>query len=174
MEGFIATAPDALSPVGGTPEDITAAPSMIQKLDNQATIKNFVATVKYLKTDPQSTGKVGCMGFCWGGGVTNQIAVNSQDLKATAPFYGIQPVSEDVSKIKASLLAHYASLDERINKGIPTFEAALKEASIDYTIFIYEGAEHGFFNDTSLRYHESSAKLAWERTITFLKQKLET
>jgi carboxymethylenebutenolidase len=174
LGGFLAVAPDALSPLGGTPEDIDEARSMMQKLDSQETIKNFVAAVKYLKTHPQSTGKVGVMGFCWGGGLANQIAVNSPDLKAAVPFYGRQPASEDVPKIKASLLLHYAGLDERINKGIPAFEAALKETSIDYKILMYEGAEHGFFNDTSPRYHEEAAKLAWERTIAFFKQKLQT
>lgn len=172
-EGFLAIAPDALSPMGGTPQDVDAARSGIQKLDSQATVRNFVAAVKYLKTHPQSTGNVGCVGFCWGGGMTNQVAVNSPDLKAAVPFYGIQPASEDVPKIKASLLAHYAGLDERIDKGIPEFESALKKASVDYRIFIYDGAEHGFFNDTSQRYNERSAKLAWERTVTFLRQKLD-
>jgi len=174
MEGFLAVAPDALSPLGGTPEDVNEARLLMRKLDSQATIKNFVAAVTYLKTHPQSTGKVGCTGFCWGGGVTNQVAVNSPDLKAAVPFYGRQPASEDVPKIKASLLLHYAGLDERINKGIPEFEAALKEASVDYKIFMYEGAGHAFFNDTGSRYHEEAAKLAWERTIAFFKQKLKT
>lgn len=174
LEGFLAVAPDALSPLGGTPEDEDEGRSMIQTLDSQATAKNFVAAAKYLKTHPQSTGKVGCMGFCWGGGMTNQVAVNYPDLNAAAPFYGMQPKSEDVSKIRAPLLLHYASLDERINVGIPAFEAALKEASVDYKLFMYEGAEHAFFNNTGTRYHEASAKLAWERTITFLKQRLKT
>jgi carboxymethylenebutenolidase len=174
LEGFLAVAPDALSPLGGTPEDLDLARSLIQKLDSEATIKNFVAAVKYLKTHPQSTGKVGVMGFCWGGGVANQLTVNSPDLKAAVPFYGRQPASEDVSKIKASLLLHYAGLDERINEGIPSFEAALKKATIDYKIFMYESAEHAFFNDTSPRYHKEAAKLAWERTIAFFKQKLKT
>ena len=174
LEGFLAVAPDALSPLGGTPADVNEARALMQKLDSQATIKNFVAAVKYLKTHPQSTGKVGCTGFCWGGGVINQVAVNSPDLKAAVPFYGRQPASEDVPKIKASLLLHYAGLDERINKGIPEFEAALKEASVDYKIFMYEGAGHAFFNDTGSRYHEEAAKLAWERTIAFFKQKLKT
>ncbi len=174
LEGFLAVAPDALSPLGGTPEDADEARSRIQKLDSQATAKNFVAAVKYLKTHPQSTGKVGCMGFCWGGGMTNQVAVNSPDLKAAVPFYCMQPKSEDVSKIRAPLLLHYAGLDERINNGIPAYEAALKKASADYKIFMYESAEHAFFNDTSPRYHEASAKLSWERTIAFFKQKLKT
>lgn len=174
LEGFLAIAPDALSPLGGTPEDVSEARLLMRKLDSQATLKNYLAAVKYLKTHPQSTGKVGCTGFCWGGGVTNQVAVNSPDLKAAVPFYGRQPASEDVPKIKASLLLHYAGLDERINKGIPEFEAALKEASVDYKIFMYEGAGHAFFNDTGSRYHEEAAKLAWERTIAFFKQKLKT
>lgn len=174
LEGFLAVAPDALSPLGGTPEDVNEARSLMRKLDSQATIKNYVAAVKYLKTHPQSTGKVGCTGFCWGGGVANQVAVNSPDLKAAVPFYGRQPASEDVPKIKASLLLHYAGLDERINKGIPEFEKALKEASVEYKIFMYEGAGHAFFNDTGSRYHEEAAKLAWERTIAFFKQKLKT
>jgi len=174
LEGFLAIAPNALSPLGGTPEDADEARSLMQKLDSQATIKNYVAAVEYLKTHPRSTGKVGVTGFCWGGGVTNQVAVNSPDLVAAVPFYGRQPAPEDVPKIKASLLVHYAGDDERINEGIPAFEAALKKASVDYKIFMYEGAKHAFFNDTSPRYHEEAAKLAWERTIAFFKQKLKT
>jgi carboxymethylenebutenolidase len=174
LEGFLVIAPNALSPLGGTPEDTNEARALMRKLDRESNLKNYLAAVKYLKTHPQSTGKVGCTGFCWGGGVTNQVAVNSPDLKAAVPFYGRQPASEDVPKIKASLLLHYAGLDERINKGIPEFEAALKEASVEYKIFMYEGAGHAFFNDTSSRYHEEAAKLAWERTIAFFKQKLKT
>ena len=174
IEGFLAIAPNALSPFGGTPEDVNEARAQMRKLDREKTLKNYLAAVKYLKTHPQSTGKVGCTGFCWGGGVTNQVAVNSPDLKAAVPFYGRQPASEDVPRIKASLLCHYAGLDERINQGIPAFEAALKKASVDYKIFVYEGAAHAFFNDTSSRYHEEAAMLAWERTIAFFKQKLKS
>jgi carboxymethylenebutenolidase len=174
IEGFIAIAPDALSSLGGTPEDVNEARSLMRKLDSQATVKNYLAAVQYLKTHPQSTGKVGCMGFCWGGGMTNQVAVNSPDLAAAVPFYGRQPAPEDVPKIKASMLLHYAGLDERINAGIEAFEAALKEASIEYKIFMYEGAGHAFFNDTGSRYHKEAALLAWERTIAFLKEKLKT
>jgi carboxymethylenebutenolidase len=122
LEGFLAIAPDALSPLGGTPDDVDEARSKIRELDGQETTKNFVAAVKYLKTHPQSTGKVGVTGFCWGGGVTNQVAVNSSDVQAAAPFYGRQPEPKDVLKIKASLLIHYAGDDERINEGIPSFE----------------------------------------------------
>lgn len=174
LEGFLAIAPDALSPLGGTPGDANEARSLMQKLDSQATIKNFVAAAKYLKTHAQSTGKVACIGFCWGGGVTNQVAVHSPDLSAAVPFYGRQPAPEDVPKIKASLLCHYGSLDERINAGIEAFEAALKEAKVDYKIYIYDGARHAFFNDTGSGYHQEAAKLAWERTISFLKEKLKT
>ena len=175
LEGFLAIAPDALSPFGGTPEDTDEARSLMGKLDSKSTIKNYLAAVKYLKTHPQSTGKVGCMGFCWGGGIANQLAVNSTDLTAAVPFYGRQPASEDVSKIKASLLLHYAALDERINQGIQAFEEALKEASVDYRIYMYEGANHAFFNDTNAaRYHSEAAQLAWKRTISFLKEKLKT
>lgn len=175
LEGYLAVAPDALSPLGGTPEDPDEARSLIGKLDRQANIKNFVAAVEYLKTDPQSTGKVGCMGFCWGGGVTNQVAVNSPDLAAAVPFYGSQPGPEDIPKIKAAMLIHYAGNDERINAGIPAFEDALKKASIEYKIYMYEGAAHAFFNDTNAsRYHKEAATLAWERTIAFLNEKLKT
>jgi carboxymethylenebutenolidase len=174
LEGFLVVAPDALSPLGGTPEDIDRARSLTRELDGEENTKNFVAAAEYLKTHPQSTGKVGVTGFCWGGGVSNQVAVNFPDLKAAVPFYGRQPESEDVPKIKASLLLHYAGLDERINAGIPAYESALKEASVDYKIHLYEGAQHGFFNDTRDRYHEEAAKLAWERTINFFKQKLKT
>lgn len=174
LEGYLAVAPDALSPLGGTPENMDEARTMIGKLDSKATVKNFVAAVKYLKTHPQSTGKVGVMGFCWGGGMSNQVAVNSPDLTAAVPFYGMQPALEDVPKIKASLLLHYAGNDERINAGISAYEAALKAASIDYKIYVYEGAQHAFFNDTNPdRYNKEAAKLAWERTIAFLKEKLK-
>ncbi len=174
LEGFLALAPDALSPLGGTPEDSDKARSLIGQLDGQSTVKNYVAAVRYLKTHPESTGKVGIIGFCWGGGVANQVAVNAPDLTAAVPFYGMQPASEDVAKIKASLLLHYAGLDERINKGIPAFEAALKRASVDFTIYMYEGANHAFLNDTNpARYNKEAAQLAWQRTISFLKEKLK-
>jgi carboxymethylenebutenolidase len=172
LEGFLAVAPDACSPLGGTPEDVDAARAKMRELDASTTVKNFVAAVKYLKTHPQSTGKVGCMGFCWGGGMTNQVAVNSADLNAGVPFYGRQPAAEDVPKIKASMLCHYGGLDERINAGIEAFEAAMKKAGIEYQIHTYDGAAHAFFNDSSTRYHEEAAKLAWKRTIAFFKEKL--
>jgi len=175
LEGFLAIAPDALSPLGGTPKDnVDEARTLMRKLDGPATVKNYVAAVEYLKTHPQSTGKVGCMGFCWGGGMTNQVAVNAPDLLAAVPFYGRQPAAEDVPKIKASLMCHYAGLDERINAGIPGFEEALKKASVDYKIFMYEGCGHAFFNDTGSRFNKEASLLAFERTIAFFKEKLRT
>jgi carboxymethylenebutenolidase len=147
---------------------------MFSKLDNEQTIKNFVAAVKFLKTHPLSTGRVGCTGFCWGGGMTNQVAVNSPDLDAAVPYYGRQPSPEDVEKIKAPILAHYAGLDERINAGIPAFEEALKKYHKEYQIFMYDGAQHAFNNDTNPeRYNEKAAKLAWSRTIAFFREKLK-
>lgn len=175
LEGFLAVAVDALSPLGGTPKDnVDEARSKMRELDGEATIKNYVAAVQYLKTHPQSTGKVGCMGFCWGGGMTNQVAVNAPDLVAAVPFYGRQPAAEDVPKIKASVMCHYAGQDERINAGIPAFEEALKKASVDYKIFMYEGVGHAFFNDTGSRFSKEASLLAFERTIAFFKEKLKT
>jgi carboxymethylenebutenolidase len=175
LEGFLALAPDALSPLGGTPEDSERAPALIGQLDREKTIKNYLAAVRYLKTYPLSTGKVGVVGFCWGGGMANQVAVHSPDVAAVVPYYGAAPATEDVPKIKASLLLHYAGMDERINAGIPAFEAALKAASVDYKMYIYEGAQHAFNNDTNpARYNKEAAQLAWQRTIAFLKEKLKT
>jgi carboxymethylenebutenolidase len=172
-EGFLAMAPDALSPVGGTPEDVSNVGELFKKLDPDKTTKDFVAAVKYLKTHPLSNGKVGCTGFCWGGGMTNQVAVNSPDLDAAVPYYGMQPKEEDVAKIKAPIMAHYAGNDERIDAGIPAFEEALKKYGKDYQIFIYEGAQHAFNNDSNKeRYNEQAAKLAWGRTVKFFKEKL--
>lgn len=175
LEGFLAIAPDALSPLGGTPEDSEKAPALIGQLDKEKTIKNYLAAVKYLKTHPLSAGKVGVVGFCWGGAMANQVAIYSPDVVAAVPYYGAAPAPEDVPKIKASLLLHYAGLDERINSGISSFEAALKKASVDYKIFMYEGAQHAFNNDTApARYNKDAAQLAWQRTISFLKEKLKT
>jgi carboxymethylenebutenolidase len=173
VEGYLAIAPDALTPLGGTPEDPNAATPLFQKLDKEENTKNFVAAVQYLKTHPLSTGKVGCTGFCWGGGTTNQVAVHSPDLRAAVPFYGIQPAAEDVPKIKAAMLIHYAAQDDRINAGIAAFEEALKKAGVEYKIFMYEGAQHAFFNDTNAgRYNKDAAQLAWQRSLAFFKEKL--
>ncbi len=174
-EGFLAMAPDALSSLGGTPEnDQQKAVTLMRGLDQGKTVKDFVAAVKFLKTNPLSTGKVGCTGFCWGGGMTNQVAVDCPDLDAAVPYYGMQPSAEDVAKIKAPIMAHYGAEDTRIDEGIPAFEAALKKYNKEYQIFIYDGAGHAFNNDTNPdRYNEKAAKLAWSRTIAFFKQKLE-
>jgi carboxymethylenebutenolidase len=173
-EGFLAMAPDALTPVGGTPEDVSNVGEKFAQLVPEQTTKNFVAAVKYLKTHPLSTGKVGCTGFCWGGAMTNQVAVNSPDLDAAVPYYGMQPKPEQVALIKAPIMAHYAGNDERIDQGIPAFEEALKKNNKEYQIFIYEGAGHAFNNDSNPeRYNEAAAKLAWTRTIAFFKEKLK-
>lgn len=174
LEGFVALAPDGLSPQGGTPEDPQEAGPMFQKMDYDAIKKDFTAAVAYLKTNPLTTGHVGCTGFCWGGAMTNQVAVNSPDLAAAVPYYGSPPKEEDVPKIKAALLLHYAGNDERINQGVPAYEAALKKANVDYKLFMYEGAQHAFNNDSNPeRYNKEAADLAWNRTIDFFKEKLK-
>lgn len=173
-EGFLALAPDALSPVGGTPEDISNVGELFGKLIPEQTTKNFVAAVKYLETHPKSNGKVGCTGFCWGGAMTNQVAVNAETLDAAVPYYGRQPSEEEVARIKAPILAHYAENDERINAGIAGFEAALKKYNKEYKIYIYPGTGHAFNNDSNpSRYNAEAAKLAWERTVSFFHEKLE-
>lgn len=174
-EGFLAIAPDALTPLGGTPDnDAAKAGTMMRELKSEDTVKNFVAAVKYLKTHPKSTGKVGCTGFCWGGAMTNQVAVNSPELDAAVPYYGRQPATEDVAKIKAPILAHYAGNDQGINAGIEAFEAELKKQNKEYQIFMYEGASHAFNNDSNPeRYNAEAAKLAWGRTVGFYKEKLK-
>jgi carboxymethylenebutenolidase len=174
-EGFQTLAPDALSQVGGTPDDQERAIKMIGQLDVLSTMKNFAAAVKYLKTHPLSTGKVGVVGFCWGGEMANKLVVSTSDLLAAVPYYGLQPASGEVPNIKAALLLHYAGIDEGTNKGIPAFEEALKKAGVDYQLFMYEGAKHAFNNDTRPdRYHKEAAALAWKRTIDFLNRKLKT
>ena len=172
LEGFLAVAPDALTPIGGTAAAGENVMNAMMKLDQAESVKNFTAAVQYLKTHPQSTGQVGCTGFSWGGAMTNQVAVNSPDLKAAAPYYGTVAADEDVPKIKASMLCHYAESDDRINAGIPGFEAALKKAGIEHQIFIYPGTQHGFNNDTGRAYHKEAAEQAWKRTIELFKKKL--
>mgnify|MGYP000873820993 CR=1 FL=1 len=173
-EGFLSLAPDALSPVGGTPSDVSNVGELFKKLNSEETTKNFVAAVKYLKSHPNSNGKVGCTGFCWGGAMTNQVAVNSPDLNAAVPYYGRQPSADDVAKIKAPVMAHYAENDQGINAGIPAFEEALKKNGIEYQIFSYPGTDHAFNNDSNpSRYNEKAAKLAWQRTVGFFKEKLK-
>ena len=173
LAGFLALAPDALSAAGGTPTDETQMRELFGKLDPQKTRENFVKALDYLKARPDSTGKLGAVGFCWGGAMANQLAVHDPELKAAVPFYGRQPDAADVPKIKAAMQLHYGGLDERINAGIPAYEEALKKAGVPYEVYVYEGAQHAFHNDTApTRYNEAAAKLAWSRTITFLKAKL--
>ena len=173
LDGFLALAPDFLAPAGGTPANEDEARDMIGKLDPAQTIANAVATVAYLKQHSSSNGKVGAVGFCWGGGVVNRLAVNAPDLAAAVAYYGSVPDPADVSKIKAKLLLHYAGLDERINAGIPAFRKALEAAGVEHQIYVYEGANHAFNNDTAeARYNKEAADLAWGRTIEFLKSAL--
>lgn len=172
-EGFLAVAPDALSSFGGTPANEDEARALFAKLDTAANLENFKDTVAYAGKRPDSTGKIGCVGFCWGGGIANQLAVNSADMKAAVAFYGRQPESTQVGMIKGAVQLHYAELDERINAGIAAYESALKENKIDYELYMYAGVNHAFHNNTSTaRYNEAAAKLAWSRTVEFWKKKL--
>ncbi len=173
LEGFLAFAPDMLSGVGGTPADPDKARSLIGALDPEIVVTDFVAAVPYLMARPDATGRVGCVGFGWGGAVANWLAVRSPGLASADSYYGRQPGAEDVRKIRAKLLLHYAGLDKPINAGIAEFEAALKKEEVRYDLHIYEGADHGFSNDTNAaRYNSDAAGLAWGRTIGFLKKSL--
>ncbi|MBL6946117.1 MAG: dienelactone hydrolase family protein [Rhodospirillales bacterium] len=173
VEGFIAFAPDMLSSAGGTPADQDKARTMIRALDREKTITGLVAAVPFLMVMPESTGRVGCVGFCWGGAMANQLAVRSPGLAAAVSYYGRQPTSEEVKKIRARLLLHYAGLDKRVNAGITDFEAALKRENIRYALYTYAGANHAFNNDTNAaRYNPDAAQLAWGRTVDFLKKTL--
>lgn len=173
LAGYLALAPDALSPLGGTPADADQARDMFQKLDASKNLNNFIKAFDYLKSRKDGNGKFGTVGFCWGGGIVNQLAVNVPDLKAAVAFYGRQPESADVYRIKAAVQLHYAGTDERINAGIAVYEEALKQAKVTYELYSYEGAQHAFHNDTApTRYNEAAAKLAWERTLAFFKKYL--
>ncbi|OEO28682.1 carboxymethylenebutenolidase [Devosia insulae DS-56] len=173
LEGFVALAPDFLSDAGGTPADEEAARPMFQQLAAAEVAANGVATIAWLKTHAKANGKVGAMGFCWGGGTVNNIATVAPDLLAAVPYYGGQPDAAAVPNIKAKVMAHYGGLDERINAGIPAFEEALKAAGTDYQIFIYEGANHAFNNDTSAaRYSKEASDLAWSRTMELFREVL--
>ena len=171
--GFIALAPDALSPFGGTPENVDEARALFSKIEAPKNLNNFLNAFDYLKSRPESNGKTGCVGFCWGGALVNRLAVNSPSILAAVAYYGGQPPAADVPKIKAKMLLHYAGLDTRVNAGIPEYEAALKAAGIDHQIYIYEGVQHAFNNDTGgERYNAEAAKLAWVRTIDLFKSTL--
>lgn len=173
VAGFLALAPDALSPLGGYPGNDEDGRALQAKRKGEEMTEDFMAAAKTLQTHPLSTGKVGAVGFCFGGGMVNELAVRIPDvLQAGVPFYGRQPMARDVNKIKAALLIHYAELDERINAGWPDFEAALKEHHIQYEAHMYPKVNHGFHNDSTPRYDEAAAKLAWERTLEFFKKHL--
>jgi carboxymethylenebutenolidase len=174
LEGFLALGPDFLHQSGGTPEDEDKGREMIGKLDRARTVANALATVRLLKGHSGSNGKIGATGFCWGGGMSNALAVAAgADLLAAAPYYGVQPPAADVPNIKARLLLHYAQNDERINAGIPAYREALDKAGTRYELFIYEGTQHAFNNDTSAaRYNKAAADLAWNRTVALFKAAL--
>lgn len=173
LEGFVALAPDFLSPLGGTPADEEKAREMFSQLDAAKTAANGVATVAFLEAYEAGNGKVGAVGFCWGGGTVNDLAVNAPDLDAAVAYYGRQPKAEDVAKINAPLLLQYAGQDERINAGIDAYKAALQAAGKEFTVYVYDGAQHAFNNDTSeARYNKEAADLAWGRTVAFFKEKL--
>lgn len=172
--GFLAIAPNALSSLGGTPENADEARSKFQQLKPEDNLQNFIKVFDYLGTRKDANGKYGCVGFCWGGAMSNNLAVNVPSLKAAVAFYGRQPAAEDVAKIKAAVQLHYGSPDEGVNKGIAAYEEALKNNKITYELYMYEGAQHAFHNDTApTRYNEAAAKLAWERSIAFFNKYLK-
>ncbi|HKQ18131.1 MAG TPA: dienelactone hydrolase family protein [Candidatus Eisenbacteria bacterium] len=173
LEDFMAFAPDALTPLGGYPGTEDKARELFQKLDQAKTREDFVTAANTLRKRADCTGKIGAVGFCYGGGMVNFLATRMPELRAGVPFYGNQAEAADVPKIKAPLLIHYAETDERINAGWPAYEAALKENKKKYEAFIYPGTQHGFNNDTTPRYDAAAAKLAWSRTVDFFKKHLD-
>jgi carboxymethylenebutenolidase len=173
VENFIAFAPDALSPLGGFPGDEEKAAQLFSQLDPAKRTEDLLAAAPYLKTRPECNGRVGAVGFCFGGTVVNIMAVRFPDLAAAVPFYGGQPGAADAAKIRAPLLLHYAALDERTNAGWPALEQVLKANGVKYQMYMYPGTNHGFHNDTTPRYDEAAAKLAWSRTVAFLKENLK-
>ena len=173
LAGFISLAPDALTPLGGYPGNDDDGRALQSKRDRSEMLEDFIAAFETLKSHPDCTGKVGVVGFCFGGGICNQMAVRVPDLKASVPFYGGQASAEDVPKIKAPLLLHYAGLDTRVNEGWPAYEKALKENKKEYTAYIYPEVNHGFHNDTTPRYDKAAADLAWQRTLDFFNAKLK-
>jgi carboxymethylenebutenolidase len=172
LEKFVAFAPDALTPLGGYPGDEDKARELFSKLDQTKTREDFVTAVKLLERRPDSTGKVGVVGFCYGGGMASFLATRVPELDAAVSFYGSQPTAEEVARIKAPLLVHYAENDDRINAGAAAFETALKAAKVKYQIYKYPGTQHGFNNDTTPRYDKAAAEQAWRRTIIFFRKHL--
>jgi len=172
LDNFVTFAPDALFPLGGYPGDEDQARQLFPKLDQAKTREDFVAAAGWLKARSECTGKVGVVGFCYGGSISNMLATRLPDLGGAVPFYGGQPKAEDVPNIKAPLLIHYAGQDERVNAGWPAYETALKAANVKYEAFIYAGAQHGFNNDTTPRFDKDAAALAWKRTVDFFNKNL--
>jgi carboxymethylenebutenolidase len=173
VAGFTAMAPDFLSPLGGTPADVDTARSLFQRVDRVVALRDLVAAVPFLKGRPDSNGKVGAVGFCWGGGMANLLAANAPDLAAGVPFYGNTLSPQEAANIKAPLMLHYAGNDARINASVPSFEAALKAAGVPFELYTYDNVEHAFHDDTAgARYNKEAAELAWSRTIEFLKKHL--
>jgi carboxymethylenebutenolidase len=172
LENFMAFAPDALAPLGGYPGDEDQARALFGKLDQAKTREDFIAAYNYLKNRPDSTGRVGVVGFCYGGGVAHMLATRLPDLAAAVPFYGNTPSPEEAAKVKAPLLIHFAENDQRINAAWPAYEEALKKAGVKYQAYTYSGTQHGFNNDTTPRYDEAAAKLAWSRTLEFFNKNL--
>lgn len=172
LANFLALAPDALTPLGGYPGNDDEGRALQQQLDRTTMTEDFIAAASYLKNHPECNGKIGVVGFCFGGSMANALAVRIPDLNASVAFYGGQPNAEDVSKIKAPLLLHYAGLDQRINAGWPDYEASLQANGIAYTDHLYEEVNHGFHNDTTPRYDEEAATLAWQRTVDFFNKTL--
>jgi len=172
LDNFVALAPDALTPLGGYPGDEDKAREAFAKLDQPKTREDLVAGAGVLKARPECTGKIGVVGFCWGGTMANMLATRLPDLAAAVPFYGGQPAAADAARIKALLLIHYAENDDRINAGWPAYEAALKASGVAYTMYRYPGTQHGFNNDTTPRYDRAAAALAWQRTVEFFNKNL--
>jgi len=173
VENFLAFAPDGLTSVGGYPGDDEKGGELFRKVDREKMTQDFVAAAQWLKARPDCTNKIGVVGFCFGGGIANTLAVRlGSDLSAAVPFYGGQPPAADVAKIKSPLLLHYAGLDERVNAGWPAYETALKANHVSYQAYVYEKVNHGFHNDTTPRYDEGAAKLAWQRTVDFFNKNL--
>ncbi len=173
VAGFLSFAPDALTPLGGYPGNDDDGRAMQQQRDRESMLQDFIAAYEFLKNKPECSGKVGVVGFCFGGWISNMMAVRVADLPAAVPFYGGQPTAEEVPGIQASLLLHFAELDERVNAGWPVYEAALKANAKSYTSYMYPAVNHGFHNDTTPRYDQAAASLAWDRTIAFFNEKLK-
>ena len=174
VANFVAFEPDALTPAGGYPGDEDKARALFAKQDAGKRIEDLVAAAGYLKARPECTDKIGVVGFCFGGGIANLVAVRVPDLAAAVTYYGIQPAAADAARIKAPLLLHYAALDDRINKGWPAYEAALKANGVQYEMHMYPDTNHAFLNDTVPRYDEAAAKLSWSRTLAFFNEKLRS